>query len=568
MSKEILPLWNLESIYKDHEAFLSSLSSVPVLAQEAKVAINAKKPLYEVLKKLSRLSAEAQTLSAYANMRLTTDTTNSLFIKDVNAAEEASIIAEECFTLFKSKIESYEGEFSDPRLSIYAYFFEKMRVEAEHSMSTAEEALAAALAPTGADAFTRLFDSLLASSSDGDKTLIELRNDATNPDREIRRTSYEREKALLKRNEVSAAAALNAVKGAVLTLEAKRGWKSPLEHSLFLSGITQKAHDALLSTLEESIPLFKKYFAIKAKALGLEKLSWYDIEAPIGSFRRKYTFKEAQEVVISCYSSFSEDMGAFARKAFKEGWIDAAVHPGKTSGAYCEQVVKVKESRVFLSFDGTYSSLSTLAHELGHAYHGSLILQGDPLLTDYPMTLAETASLFAEHILYKETLKTAGEEETLMLLDQFIGNAAQVCLDILSRYYFEKSVFEERAHGELSPSEFCALMSAAQERTYGESVENLHEYMWAVKGHYYSQYLSFYNYPYAFGELFALALFSRSENDPAFPSKWRELLSLTVKQNAVAVARSIGADIEDKAFWNEGMALVKEAISNLEAICD
>ena len=220
---------------------------------------------------------------------------------------------------------------------------------------------------------------------------------------------------------------------------------------------------------------------------------------------------------------------------------------------------------MLLNFDYTYDGVSTLAHELGHAYHDHVVKDVPALLSDYPMTLAETASIFGETIVFTEVLKSLGRKEQLPLIEQFVSSANQCCLDILSRFYFESFAFEERGKGELSSSDYCALMLKAQEMTYGDAVEDKHEYMWAVKSHYYSEEFSFYNYPYAFGELFSLSLFAKAEKDPSFSSTYRDILRRTGIDDAKKVAALAGADIEDESFWLSGLDFIRRYAEELES---
>ena len=189
------------------------------------------------------------------------------------------------------------------------------------------------------------------------------------------------------------------------------------------------------------------------------------------------------------------------------------------------------------------------------------------LLSDYPMTVAETASIFAETIVFDAILKDASDEEAVTLIESYVGSCAQVCVDILSRFYFERSVFEKRKDGELTPDEFTSLMIQAQENSYGDAVVDKHERMWEAKGHYYSSSFSFYNYPYAFGQLFALGLYAAKDKTENFNDKYREILKLTGSTSANNVALSAGCDIETEEFWQEGMNFISTLIERLGSYC-
>ena len=568
MIDRTLPEWDLSTIFSSvhGDDFNAALSSVSSLCSSVRKMIEESRPLGEVIDVYNRLLAVYETLGSYTGALYTTDTSNPEYVRAIGNVEAHSTEVSECENLFLSFLMERKDEINSPELKDYAYVLSHMLEDGRHRMSIAEESLAADLARSGSSAFSRLFDALTSSMNDDGRTLTQLRSDAYSPDRNVRKSSYEREKKILHENRTALAAALNGIKGTCLTIEKRQGWSDPLEHSLFISRLSRKAFDALLEALERGLPVFRRYFRAKAALLGLDVLEWYDLFAPLeaGDEHREYSFADAREIIIRCYSSFSPAMGDFARKAFERRWIDAPPHSGKSGGAYDSAFPLVKESRVFTNFSFDYSSVSTLAHELGHAYHDSLVMSKPSLLSSYPMTLAETASIFAEQIVFREILKESDEREAVSIIETFVSDAAQVCVDILSRFYFEKSLFEKRREGEVSADELSLLMKDAQDRSYGDAVKDKHELMWAVKSHYYSADFSYYNYPYAFGQLFALSLFSRSCSDAAFASEYEKLLSITGMFSADDVALSIGCDISDVSFWMEGIELIGKYVERLE----
>ena len=250
-------------------------------------------------------------------------------------------------------------------------------------------------------------------------------------------------------------------------------------------------------------------------------------------------------------------MGAFAKQAFDSGWIDAEVREGKVGGAYDEDFPKGHQSRILSNFSGEFGDLITLAHELGHAYHFSCLKGKPAVFFRYPMTLAETASTFAETIVKKDIISKCSDADLLQILDIDLQDASQVLVDILSRFYFERSVFEKRSQGELSASDFCDLMRDAQEKSYGCGLSSeRHEYMWAVKSHYYSTDLDFYNFPYAFGQLFAAGLYSRYKKEgPAFVKIYADLLSHTGSMSCEDLCKQAGFDITTRDFWRDGIQM-------------
>ncbi|MBJ2356170.1 M3 family metallopeptidase, partial [Sphaerochaeta sp. S2] len=382
-------------------------------------------------------------------------------------------------------------------------------------------------------------------------------NEAFNADRSIRKKAFEKELEIWKAYEVAFASSLNGVKGTTITLDARRGYTSPLDRSLTQSRIDRPILDALISTIEKNLPMFRGYLQNKAKALGLESCAFYDLFAPVGKEEQHFSYDEAHAFIVQQFSSFDPEMGSFADQAFKNRWIDPESRKGKVGGAYDTAFPLAKQSRILSNFDFTYNGVSTLAHELGHAWHDHVVLQKSNLLRSYPMTLAETASIFSEFLVFQGALEESSKEGRLALIEHFLQDATQVCVDILSRFYFESAVFSRRKEGDLSASAYSALMEDAQKRTYGDGLCVYHPYMWAVKGHYYSSDFSFYNYPYAFGQLFALGLWAQSKQTGTdFPASYKELLGATGSLPASEVAGLAGIDLADVSFWQEAMDVI------------
>ncbi len=560
-----LPRWNMETIYPsaDSEEFSSDIERVKETASLLqKKAEDPSVSIKELIDIRDRGASLLINVSAYAEALLSTDSDNSVFLRAVSRAEDAAVIfrmAEDSFTRASA---SRAEEFSHPELRMYGKYLEEIKCEAEHMMSPEEEALAAELARSGSSAWERLMASITSTAYEGGLTLTELRAKASDPDRAVRKDAYERELRLLDVHKAAIAGSLNGVKGTVLTLEKRRGWNDPLDRSLFMSSIDREILGSLLESIKDSLPSFRRYFRTKASLLGVEKMDFYDLFAPVGR-SRSYTFQEAREIVLSSFSSFSGEMGDFARHAFDAGWIDAEPRKGKAGGAYDIFFPEAGESRIFCNFDGSYDSVAAIAHELGHAYHDSIVRDLPPSLSSYPMTTAETASIFSEMLVFDHVLSSAGDEEALSVMEAFVQSAAQTIVDIYSRYLFEKEVFRRRKEGEISADELSAIMLSAQEEAYGDGIGKKHGLMWAVKSHYYSAEFSFYNYPYAFGELFALALFSK-RNEKGFPELYREVLRSTGMRSAEECARIAVCDIRERNFWDDGMNVIFSYSERLE----
>ena len=567
MTNEKLPKWDLESIYPSVTSplFEDDINAIYQKAEELKSkSADKNSSILSILSLYDEMADIVENVGSYVYTSFSVNTTDRDVLAAMGKAEKAQTVASDASTVMVHYLSQRTDEFSSPELEPYALFLKEVKTEAEHMMSLEEEALANEMLQVSASAWSRLQESVTASIHDGDKTLTQLRGLAMDSDRSVRKDAYEREVKILADNKTAIAAALNGVKGTALLLEKRRGWKDPLDRSCNTARISRKALSALIEALEESLPIFRDYLKTKAKLLGLERLEWYDMFAPVGDASMSFTFEEAKALIIDAYSSFSPEVGAFIKNALDSHWVDPEAHEGKIGGAYDIYFPKKKESRVMMNWEGTYDSVSTLAHELGHAYHDSVVKNYPASQRSYPMTLAETASIFGETVIFQEVLKKADKDQQLSLIEAYVQGACQVCVDILSRFYFERSAFEARKDGEVTADDFSAMMLKAQEDTYGDGLGVKHQYMWAVKGHYYNEGFSFYNYPYAFGQLFALGLFASKDSVPDFPKHYKEVLSMTGRFEAKEVAAAAGCDIEDKEFWKKGISVIAGYIEKMK----
>lgn len=450
----------------------------------------------------------------------------------------------------------------------YKLMLDEARVQAEHLMSEPEEILASELRLSGGSAWAKLHGNVssLITATVGGKELpiTAVRNLAHNPDPAVRKEAYDAELAAWKAHEVPLAAALNGVKGEASTLNRKRKWRDDLEPALFRNRITPQVLAAMQDAVVASFPLWRRYFLAKARLLGKAKLDWWDLAAPVGRSEKRWTWEEGAEFVVAQLRTFSPSDAAVAETAFGENWIDAEPRKGKRGGAYCMNVGQGK-SRILANFEESFDSVSTIAHELGHAYHNHCLRDQPPLLRMYPMTLAETASIMNETIVVQAALQALPATEHLPILEAFLQGAAQVVVDIHSRFLFERAVFERRAGRELSAEEFCSLMVEAQRATYGDALASFHPYMWAVKPHYYGT--DFYNFPYTFGLLFGLALYQEYvRGGPGFVARYEELLASVGTYPAAELAGRFGYDLESRAFWEGGLAVLGERIARFERL--
>ena len=456
----------------------------------------------------------------------------------------------------------------------HGYMLRKTKEEAKHLMSPPEEMLASELSLTGGSAWSKLYNtytSQLLAPVELNGKLQELpmpaiRNLAYDEDRDVRRRGYEAELGAWQRAAVPIAAALNSLKGELLTLTTRRSWQSPLDMALFYNNVDRPTLDAMMGAARESFPHFRRYLRAKAHALGLPALAWYDLFAPVGHSAREWSYDAGAEFILEQFGSFSPKLRGLAERAFTERWIDAEPRAGKAGGAFCMRL-RGGESRILANFKPSFGEVSTLAHELGHAYHNLNLAGRTMLQRSMPMTLAETASTFCQTIAQNAALKKMDAGEQLLILEAALQDSCQVVVDISSRFLFEQQVFERRRQRDLSVDEFKQMMLDAQRQTYGDGLDpdSLHPYMWAAKGHYYGS--TFYNYPYMFGLLFGLGLYARYEAEPeAFKRGYDELLSLTGMADAAELAARFGIDLRSTDFWRASLAVIRKDIDRFEVL--
>ena len=591
-----VPRWDLTSIYPEfkgaeYEADTEKLSSV--IGELAKL-IDSDMSRSDIpgwvagcIEAYNKAGDLYGNLSSYVYAIFSTETQNSAVAKELNRLEELALPLKSALVSFRNKLAEVASEvkkdgFQEQVEKLlgdrYDYFIEEeLRIQAKQ-MKPNEEDLAEDLARSGGSAWTRQQEAITSTLSavwdeeTGEKkTVTQLRALAFSPEREVREKAFKLELEACDEMKIPLAFSLNGVKGFAVTFNKRRHFEDDQESSLFASRISRKTLDALIGAMEESLPIFRRYLKAKARYLGIEKLAFCDLFAPVGETAKKWSYQEVRKYIEKQFSAFSPAMGDFAKLAFEGNWIDAESREGKVGGAYCTGMPLAKESRVLCNFDGSFSALSTIAHELGHAYHGHLLKDDSAIHSDYPMTLAETASIFAQTLVFDAALAEAGEKEKIHVIEEFLQDNTQVIVDILSRFYFEKKVFSARAAAEVPAEEFCSFMIDAQKATYGDGLDEdkLHGYMWAVKPHYYSHELGFYNFPYAFGLLFGLGLFSRYKTEgDAFIPQYDKVLKLTGRNSANEVTRQAGFDIESKKFWLGGISQIEEYVDEFVRLVD
>ena len=580
--------WNLDKLYLSFEdpAFTADFTRF----EQIIIAYNAFKPrfstyehknqtLIDFLKLNTELQLLVDKLYHFASLKQSVNSTDQQATKYATTFQMKLTELAATETQFKKWLRDFPeidaSIASDPLLKEHDFHLHEIIDHAKYMLDEKTEILISKLRQSGSSAWGRLHSlltSTMAVQYDGHEiTLSEVRNLASHHDASTRRKAYEAELAAYRSVEKSLAFALNGIKGEVNTLSDFRGYASPLDQALVDSRMHRSTLDTMIKVMTDYLPMFRSYLKRKAELLGHKNgLPFYDLFAPIGNITKTYTIEEANAYILKNFKTFNSRLYEMANKAFTQGWIDYSPKKGKVGGAFCANLVSIKESRVLTNFTGAFGDIITISHELGHAYHGEAIFKESPLNSEYTMPVAETASTFCETIVNKAALKDAkGTEEKIYLLESSIQDYTQVIVDIMSRFIFEKTVFEGRRTTVFDENELKAIMIDAQKQTYGDGLDpdKLHPYMWACKGHYYRGGLSYYNFPYAFGLLFAKGLYARYLKDkPAFVAIYDDLLAATGKMSVEDVAKLADIDVTKPDFWIGSLEIIKEDIDLFMAL--
>ncbi len=578
--------WSLEELYtsfKD-EDFIGDMKKLEELIEKTKTWIDEKtknheeeqQKLEEYIRLIEELLLVHEKLSNFTSLTVSIESQNE------TANKYNAVLEEKMSHLASSdaRITKWVSEISDLErimevsqlLKQHKFYLQELVEHQKHMLSEKEEAILARMQNTGSSAWVTYKNLLIATHKvelevKGEKKslpLTEVLNLAYDEDEETRKKAYEAEMASYKKIEEGIAAALNAIKGEVLTVCQLRGYTSPLEMTLNESRMDQETLDAMLEAIKEKLPCFRKYLRAKAEKLGYKNgLPFYELYAPVVDKEMKFPYEKGAAFVEKNFHTFSQNLGNFAKKAITNQWIDVMPKEGKVGGAFCSAVHSIGESRVMLNYGGNLSDVVTMAHELGHGFHDYCLKDESILNINLPMSLAETASNFCETIIKKAALKEADREEQLAILETEISDSTQVIVDIYSRFLFETAFFEERKEGPLSVKEINNLMLEAQKEAYGDGLdpEYLHPYMWTWKPHYYYADANFYNFPYAFGLLFAKGLYSQYLKDTeGFPTKYEKLLQVTGKMSVKEALNTMNINASDKQFWLDSLEIVEKEI--------
>jgi pepF/M3 family oligoendopeptidase len=550
-------------LIKELQTFTENLDSQPGMEEEN---------LLKAIHFLEEYQVLASRLNCFIYNRHAVNTTDVETANEKNGLERSLSEASKPMAAVKkyisaiNNIEQYMEKY--PKLRAYQYLLLEMKKEAKHLLSDDVEEVISKMTLSAASAWSSmqsyLTSTLEVEFQDKILTLPEIRNMAYSEDVTVRREAYEAELKAYEKIKDAVSYSLNNIKTQVNTLCDLRGYESPLAMTLQHSKMKKETLDALLEAIREYLPVFHKYLRHKAKLLGHEGgLPWYELFAPMGESNAKFTTEDAKEYLVQHFRKVADDLADLVEGAFDDEWIDFYPRKGKVGGAFCVNMPFIKQSRVLTNFTGSLNDVVTLAHELGHAYHGFNIQDHLPLNVHYSMPVAETASTFNEALIMEAAIKETDGREKMALIESQLQDITQIICDIYSRFLFESEVFDRSRKGFLFANELKEIMLAAQKEAYGNGLDHnyLHPYMWVLKNHYYKENRNFYNFPYAFGGLFARGLYEKYKIEgEEFLPKYRALLNATTVMSVEDAAREAEINLEDPEFWKTSLHTVEELI--------
>ena len=476
-----------------------------------------------------------------------------------------------------------EAEFGqlmqDPLLGEEEYRLRHERRLQDQRLPVEAEQLVIGLGTDGLHAWGNLYNDLVGKIrvqvAGQERGLAEASNLLSSPDRAQRKEAFDAISAGWEGEQETVAAILNALNGWRLELARQRGrvrTLDALDLSCHQSHIERATLDTLMRETWQARHLGQRALGLMARRLGIEELGPEDLFAPPpASSHRSIPFEEAIEIIALAFTGFDPEMGEFARMMAERGWIDAAPTPNRRTGAYCTKFADPVEPRVFITYAGTMDNVITLAHELGHAWHNWLIRDLPMSQRSYPMTLAETASIFAETLVRSalfEQARSAEERQAIAWAEA--DGAATFLVNIPARFDFEQALVAEREQGYVSSARLKALTDEAWGRWYEKSLGRYHPMFWAAKAHFSIAGFGFYNYPYLFGYLFSLGVYQqlmsrKGAGEANVAEAYRALLRDTGRMSAEdLVAKHLGQDIREAAFWQGSLALVAAAVDRFE----
>jgi len=560
--------WSLDSLFNDtQKSFPNFLADIRKLLSDLSKDTS---PTAKVLALAQQLSEHLAEASSFVHCRLAEDTSSSLAIKLHGDVLDLQTQLDLLFLSIDEKLSlltdgAFDTLLQDPLCQKIAFPLRERREITKSKLPTSMEALITSLSTDGYHGHSQLFYLLHGSlkfpmpSEEGSLQLLstgQIDNKLSSSCRPTREKAFGVYKKTFKEHEALFAQTLNHIAGFRLQVYAKRGWKNILHEPLQCNRMKPETLQAMWKAINTNLDPFILYIKHKAKLMGLKALSWHDIDIPLSDTASTLSYQQAAEFILEQFEKYSPHMAAFSKKALKEGWIEAEDRGNKAAGGFCVGMPLAKESRIFMTYSGSYNNLTTLAHELGHAYHNEIIFSHPYFAQNITMNVAETASTMAEMIVSDAALQAASSrEEKLRLLDDKLSRSVVFFMNIQARFLFETAFYAEREQGYVLPERLSSLMEEAQKKAFHNTLSEWHPHFWASKMHFYCTEVPFYNFPYTFGYLFSLGIYALLKKNPAsFEKKYIAFLADTPLMTSEELAKKhFAVDLSAEDFWREAM---------------
>ncbi|WP_281889441.1 M3 family oligoendopeptidase [Paenibacillus sp. YYML68] len=530
-------------------------------------------PIIELLQQCALALREADSFTACLAAENQSDKAAIVLsgkVKSIGAAY-ATVLTTFDDRLTKLSDEAWQALLALPELADVTYPLEERRLLAADKLPPEQEALINELAVDGYHGWGELYNTTVskfrvAIEENGETVQLsagQAANRMHSSDRTVRQRIFHQWEKEWSEHADYCADALNHLGGFRLKLYERRGWDDILKEPLSINRMSRETLDTMWRVIEGGKDVFLRYMERKARLLGLEQLSWYDVEAPVGEGVQTFTYDEGAKLIVEQFRRFSPRMAQFAEEAFENGWIEAEDRAGKRPGGFCTSFPVAEETRIFMTYAGTASNVATLAHELGHGYHQHVMNDLPALAQEYAMNVAETASTFAEMIVADAAVKAAAsEQERLTLLEDKIQRSVAFYMNIHARFLFETRFYEERRNGLVSVERLNELMTEAQREAFCGSLDEYHPHFWASKLHFYITEVPFYNFPYTFGYMFSTGLYAEAlRRGEAFEEQYVALLRDTGRMTVEELAlKHLGVDLRQPQFWQQALDLSIEDV--------
>jgi len=585
MVQKLQPTWDLDVIFpgqSDSKAFRQFVNEVSEEIESVTESVNnleangSGEDWEHVLQRVELITKKTREMGAFISCLSAQDVTDKQ--ADIYVAKRAQIAA--AHSALTKIVDQKLGAVTEANWDLLLereaikplqFILTERRERAREQLSKNEEILIGDLAVDGYHAWNQMYETIVGNmqidiKEDGKVqhySVGQTANKLSTSDRKQREYVFRQMSAAWKANEGLFGQTLNHLAGFRLQTYKHYGWDNVLKEPLAKNRMKEETLNTMWGAIEKHKPLFADYLHQKASLLNLDKLSIYDVNAPIQSKMEKKSYDEGAAFIVEQFRGFSPQMADFAQMAFENRWIEAEDRAGKRPGGFCTSFPLSEQTRIFMTYSGTPSNIATLAHELGHGYHQYVMNDMNGLNQGYAMNVAETASTFAEMIVADASVKMAAtDEEKLALLEDKVSRSVAFFMNIHARFLFETRFYEERKQGMVSTDRLNKLMVEAQKEAYCESLSEYDPHFWASKLHFHITGVPFYNFPYTFGYLFSQGIYAYAKDyEGDFEAKYTALLRDTGRMNVEELAeKHLQVDLTKPEFWENAIEICKQDV--------